>query len=289
MGRMVHRGPAVGLATSVALVLAVSVLAGVGLTGSVVGFACAAVLFVLVTVGLAASGRRTPGPADRVTLLRAVLTCGVAALVADAAARHADAGATTRTAVLVAFASVGLSLDAVDGRVARRTGTVSAFGARFDMESDAFLILVLAIHVARDLGWWVLAIGAARYLLLAAQRFAPWLRRGVPPRRWRKAVAAYQGVGLTAAASGLLQPAVAIGVVGLGLGALAVSFGTEAATLWRLRGTVGAPVAELATAAETGTAPEALTTARPVAVTSGRAVIVTMSDTRVLIAQRRSG
>ena len=286
MGRMVHRGPAVGLATSVALLLALTVAAGIGLVGAAVGFACAAVLLVLVTVGHAASGRRTPGPADGVTLARALLTCGVAAVVADVAASPADAAA--RTAVLVVLASVGLSLDAVDGRVARRTGTVSAFGARFDMESDAVLILVLAVHVARDLGWWVLAVGAARYLLLVAQRFAPWLRRGVPPRRWRKAVAAYQGIGLTVAASGLLEPAVSVGVVGVGLGALAISFGTEATTLWHLRGVVGA-----------GTAPDCVTpvqpatpirpAARPVSVTSGRAVIVTMAGARVLAAQRRSG
>jgi phosphatidylglycerophosphate synthase len=281
---MVQRGPAVGLAVSAALVLALTVVAGVGSTGLTVGFACAAALFVLVTVGLAASGRRTPGPADRVTLLRAVLTCGVAALVADAAVRHAGPGAGARTAVLVVLASAGLSLDAVDGRVARRTGTVSAFGARFDMESDAVLILVLALHVARDLGWWVLAVGAARYLLLAAQRFAPWLRRGVAPRRWRKAVAAYQGVGLTAAATGLLAPAVTVGVVGLGLAALAVSFGTEAATLWRLRAADGLEVPAAATAAEP-VAAHAAAAAPP----AGRAVIVTMSDARVVLAQRRSG
>ncbi|WP_076264006.1 CDP-alcohol phosphatidyltransferase family protein [Intrasporangium flavum] len=280
---MVHRGPAVGFATATALVLGLTLVAGVGAQGAAVGFACAAVLFVLVTVGLAASGRRLPGPADRVTLLRAVLTCGVAALVTDAAVGPAGADAGTRTAALVVLASVGLSLDAVDGRVARRTGTVSAFGARFDMESDAVLILVLAVHVAGDLGQWVLAVGAARYLLLLAQRFAPWLRRGVPARRWRKAVAAYQGVGLTAAASGLLAPAVAVGVVGLGLAALAVSFGTEAATLWRLRGADGAT--ERAQEAAAG----ARATAVPALAPDGRAVVVTMSGARVVVAQRRSG
>ena len=44
--------------------------------------------------------------------------------------------------------SVALALDGVDGQVARRTGTVSALGARFDMEVDAFLVLVLSVHVA---------------------------------------------------------------------------------------------------------------------------------------------
>ena len=47
---------------------------------------------------------------------------------------------------------MALLLDAVDGGVARRTGTVSGFGARFDMEVDAFLILVLSGYVAGRLG-----------------------------------------------------------------------------------------------------------------------------------------
>ena len=61
------------------------------------------------------------------TLTRASLACGVGALVAACAAGR----------LLVALAAVALVLDAVDGRVARRTGTVSPFGARFDMEVDA--------------------------------------------------------------------------------------------------------------------------------------------------------
>ena len=42
------------------------------------------------------------------------------------------------------LASVALILDGVDGKVARRTRNASAFGARFDMEVDAFLILVFS-------------------------------------------------------------------------------------------------------------------------------------------------
>ena len=89
--------------------------------------------------------------------------------------------------MLVLLASVALALDAVDGRVARRTGTVSALGGRFDMEVDAFLILVLSVQVARDHGLWVLVIGAARYLLAggrlvvavaAGGRAAPLLGQG---------------------------------------------------------------------------------------------------------------
>ena len=73
---------------------------------------------------------------------------------------------------------MALALDAVDGWVARRTGTVSALGARFDMEVDAFLILVLSGYVAPTLGGWVLAIGLMRYAFVAAGWVLPWLRAG---------------------------------------------------------------------------------------------------------------
>ena len=82
----------------------------------------------------------------------------------------------------VVWAPSKLVLDAVDGYVARRTATVSAFGARFDMETDAFLILVLSACVAGQWGWWVLVLGLARYLFVAAGWALPWLR-GTPDRK----------------------------------------------------------------------------------------------------------
>ncbi|WP_343993146.1 CDP-alcohol phosphatidyltransferase family protein [Terrabacter terrae] len=183
-------------------------------------------------MGLARASRRRLLPADRVTLTRAVATCGVAALVGGQLL-GASSG-REGSSPLVALASVALLLDAVDGRVARRTGTVHPLGARFDMETDAFLILVLAVDVAPDLGWWVLGVGGARYLLLLvvlAGRWAPWLRGQVPARRWRKVVAAYQGVALTMAAAHILPTYIGGVLVALGLALLAVSFGTEVRTL----------------------------------------------------------
>ena len=177
------------------------------------------------------------GPADRVTLARAVLAFAVAGLATAAAVGGPEAPAARAGGVglLVWLASLALVLDAVDGWVARRTGTVSAFGARFDLEVDAFLIAVLSVHVAREVGWWVAAIGAARYVLLVAQQLVPWLRIELPPSRWRKAVAAYQGIALTAAAAHVLPAEGAAGLLLAGLLALAVSFGTEVQSLWRLR------------------------------------------------------
>src|SRR5919199_1802310 len=66
-------------------------------------------------------------------------------------------------------------LDCVDGQVARRTRTTSALGARFDMEVDAFLLLVLSVVVARAAGPWVLAIGLMRYAYVAGGALLPWL------------------------------------------------------------------------------------------------------------------
>ena len=96
-------------------------------------------------------------------------------------------------ALLVSLAAVALALDAVDGWVARRTRTTGLLGARFDAEADAFLILILSVYVARSAGAWVLAIGAARYVFLAAGWLLPWMRAQLPPRHWRKVVGATQG------------------------------------------------------------------------------------------------
>src|SRR4051794_12626570 len=117
------------------------------------------------------------GPADYVTAVRAVLSGVVAVLVAGALVGR------DHTTILVTLAAIALALDLVDGYVARRTNTASEFGARFDLEVDAFLIAVLSVQVAGQFGWWVLLIGAMRYLYVAAAELWPWLRLSLPPRR----------------------------------------------------------------------------------------------------------
>src|SRR6202030_2255897 len=114
-------------------------------------------------------------PADWVTLTRALLIAGVAGVVADSFGRPVSVTA------LVTLSTVALVLDAVDGQVARRTGTATPLGARIDAEADAFLILLLSIAVSQDYGGWVLVIGAARYALLLAGWLIPWLAAAVAP------------------------------------------------------------------------------------------------------------
>ena len=134
---------------------------------------------------------------------------------------------------LVTLSVLALVLDAVDGLVARRTSTATPLGARMDGEVDAFLILLLSIIVSRDYGWWVLAIGAARYALLLAGWLIPWLAAPLPPRYWRKVVAAVQGIVLTVAASGVPGRLAGMFAVAAALLLLAESFGRDVIWLYR--------------------------------------------------------
>ena len=218
-----------GLAACLVGLVVVLALLDVGPAGWVTGPACAVVLAVAAARRAAADEVVRLGPADLVTLTRATLACAVAALVAESYA-GADA-----VAILVPITVVALSLDFVDGRVARRTGTATAYGARLDAESDAFLILVLSVLVAGSHGAWVLAIGGVRYAYAVAAALLPWMRRRLPPRYWRKVVAAYVGVALTLAASGLAPAALAYGVLVVAIGLLAESFGRDVVWLWRRR------------------------------------------------------
>jgi phosphatidylglycerophosphate synthase len=168
------------------------------------------------------------GPANQVTLVRATLALGVAMITAASFSRPAP------VSILVALAAVALVLDGVDGWVARRTWT-TRFGAHFDAEVDAFLILVLSIYVSRSAGAWVLAIGLARYAFLAAKWPLRWLRGSLPPRYWRKVVAATEGIVLTVAATRLLpMTATRIALAG-GVVLIAESFGRDVWWLWRRR------------------------------------------------------
>lgn len=225
---MVQTGPAVGVLGLFGLLTELSVDGRLSLVGWLVGLGCAVLGYLTLAGALARRGGFGLGPADRVTLLRAVLIGGVAALAAGSGSRVA----------LVFLAVVALVLDAVDGQVARRTRTVSALGARFDLEVDAFLILVLSCYLARPIGGWVLAIGLARYLFVVAGWLLPALREPSPPRYWCKVVAAIQGIVLTAAV--ILPIRLSEFLLAVALLLLAESFGRQA--WWLLRHTPAQPV-----------------------------------------------
>ncbi|MFI7426405.1 CDP-alcohol phosphatidyltransferase family protein [Micromonospora sp. NPDC049836] len=232
----VRTGPLLGLILQSALLAGLAGTVGLGVAGWLAGLAYAGVLGALLRRGLRAAGADRLGPADRVTLTRALLIGGVLALALTPGPAPA--------VVLVPLTAVALALDAVDGLVARRTGTASPLGARFDMEVDAFLLLLLSAHLVPAVGGWVLAVGGMRYAFVAAGWLLPWLRRPLPPRFWRKVAAAAQGVVLVVVASGLLPPVAAVVLVAGALALLVESFGHDVAWLWRRRPvTSGAPAA----------------------------------------------
>jgi phosphatidylglycerophosphate synthase len=222
---------AAGAAAQILLLAVLGTASGLGSVGWLTGVAFALSTWALLTHALSRSwpDPRSLGPANRVTLARAILVGGVTALVADSFERPRP------VAVLVALATLALILDAVDGLVARRTGTTSALGARFDMEVDAFLILVLSVHAAASLGPWVVLTGAMRYGFVAAARVLPWLNGQPPPSMARKTVAAVQGIALVVVAAGFLPRPLALATALLALALLVWSFGRDIGWLWRAR------------------------------------------------------
>jgi phosphatidylglycerophosphate synthase len=234
MMRTIQTGPVPALIAQVLLFAALAGtvgFSGVGLTpaGWVVGVTCVVMTNTALARGLSHYRADRLGPADWVTLVRAMLAVGIAALVADSFDHPVP------ITMLVSLTALALALDAVDGWVARRTRTTATLGAHFDAEVDAFLILILSVYDARSAGAWVLAIGAARYAFLVAGWPLPWMREPLPPRYWRKVVAATQGIVLTIAAADVLPRALTQAALLAALALLAESFGRDVWWLWRNR------------------------------------------------------
>lgn len=187
---------------------------------------CALVLALLPTGR--ASGSDTSGSSfgapNQVTLTR---LCLQAPLVAQAIM-----GPSPVAWWLIVLATLVAISDSLDGWLARRGGLSSAFGARFDMETDALLVLVLSVLVWQSgrAGIWVLAAGLMRYALVAACALWPWLRAPLPPSARRKAVCVAVIVALITALGPIVPEAMASGLATAAVTALAGSFGWD--LLW---------------------------------------------------------
>ncbi|MGW2643142.1 CDP-alcohol phosphatidyltransferase family protein [Streptomyces sp. NPDC001348] len=225
--RLVQQETAVGAGVQILLLALLGSAIGMGPAGWLTGLVFAIATWAVLSRALHRSRLSSFGPANRVTLGRATLVGGVTALVAD------SFESSPPVTLLVGLTAVALILDGVDGKVARRTGTSTALGARFDMEVDAFLILVLSVYVGTQLGPWVLLIGGMRYAFVAAARVLPWLNAPLPPSFARKTVAALQGICLLLAGAQLLPYAANLGIALLALGSLLWSFGRDVRWLYR--------------------------------------------------------
>lgn len=170
--------------------------------------------------------------ANLVTAARAALVVTLATLIWDPAVSRTVAWAAVWGATLAAM------LDGVDGWLARRSGRATAFGARFDMETDALLILVLSVLAWRwgKAGWWVMLSGAMRYAFVAAGFLLPWMNGRLTPTLRAKTVAVVQMVALIVAIGPIIPVALSTFAAAAGLLLLMWSFAIDVGRLWRARG-----------------------------------------------------
>ena len=164
------------------------------------------------------------GAANQITLVRATLVLPLAALVLQPTLLEA-----TALWWIAGVAAVAIALDGIDGLVARRSRQETRFGARFDMELDAFLMLVLSVLVWRSgrLDAWALLIGALRYLFVAAGWIWPVLTADLPPSFRRKTVCVVQGVALLVCLLPILPVEHAVRAAAGALALLVWSFGVD--------------------------------------------------------------
>ena len=150
------------------------------------------------------------GAANTVTLLRVALVAGVAGLIGET---PSDRGAW----------------------LARRSAQQSAFGARFDMETDAALILILSMLVwhHEKAGAWVLACGLMRYGFVVAGWILPWMAGPLRSTLRGKSIAIAQLVGLGVALLPVVPVPISDTVAAITLALLVWSFAVDIAWLKR--------------------------------------------------------
>jgi phosphatidylglycerophosphate synthase len=168
------------------------------------------------------------GAANQITTLRAILVALVAGLVGEPEV-PAIAAAAVAASVAVTV------LDGLDGWLARRDRIASRFGARFDMEIDALLILALSVLAWRHekAGAWVAVSGLLRYAFVAGGTIAPWLRAPLPPSRRRQAICVIQIGALTLVMLPSIGPPASTLLAAGALAALSYSFLIDTVWLWR--------------------------------------------------------
>jgi phosphatidylglycerophosphate synthase len=226
------------LATGLALVVSVAFVARETLELSQRYPYSVATIFAIVALvtigGVQAHPFSKFGLANAVTTFRAAMVALVMAATAEPVVQE--------LAFVAAMTSLAIAaLDGADGWAARRTGMSSAFGARFDMEVDALLVLALSLLAWRtgNAGPWIVSAGVMRYGFVAAGWVWSWLRHPLPPSRRRQAVCVVQVVGMSAALMPGLPATAAWALLAGALLFLVYSFSVDIAWLWRRRTAFG--------------------------------------------------
>jgi phosphatidylglycerophosphate synthase len=215
-------------------------VAGIGLAASVQSLGWRGQALALALYGgigaLALRGLRAHAPhrrfgaANAVTAARAAAAALLLGVGGEAALLSTAPGTGMRWA-LAAVAVAALVSDGLDGWLARRHGLASDFGARFDMETDALLVLALAVLVfaSGQAGAFVLLSGTLRYLFVAAGRAVPALAAPLPPSQRRKALCVVQTAFLVAALAPPVPSRAGWWLAAVGLALLVYSFAVDCA------------------------------------------------------------
>lgn len=133
------------------------------------------------------------------------------------------------------LAAVSLSLDGIDGWLARKQRLASEFGAWFDVAVDAVFALLLAVYAATSgvAAAYVILLGVPYYIFGVAKLPFPWLDQPLPERFSRKAVCVFQIGVLILLQAPLFAPGQLDMLIGLVALALIWSFGRD--ILWLRR------------------------------------------------------
>jgi phosphatidylglycerophosphate synthase len=166
------------------------------------------------------------GAANQATLARAGLLALLVGLIGEISAPW----------VVVVAGSIALALDGLDGWLARRLDCASAFGARFDMETDAALLLIFTLLAWQygKVGPWIVLAGVMRYLFVAAGALLPFLTGPLPPSRRRQTAFVIQAIALIGCISPIVVPPVSGAIALIGFALLAGSFAIDVAYLTRV-------------------------------------------------------
>lgn len=131
-------------------------------------------------------GRGAHTPSGRFGLANAVTGLRLLVLLTLALPANRLSGSLALTITLLV-----LALDLLDGWLARRFADASAFGAHFDMETDALLVLIVTLRLWLGQGFpaWVLVSGCLRYgyVLWLWAWPGPAAAREAPRSRWARA------------------------------------------------------------------------------------------------------
>ncbi|MEP3847996.1 MAG: CDP-alcohol phosphatidyltransferase family protein [Paracoccaceae bacterium] len=209
-------------------------LTSLGFFGLSRGMSVSLVLFGTIAViagyGLSKHPIKTLGAANVVTTMRAGMIAFLASCIAQPDVLNAYGW------FFFAVASLAFALDGVDGFLARRDGTATSYGARYDMEIDALFGAVLSLIVlsAGIAGPLVLILGFMRYIFVLAGYALPWLNGSLPESMRRKGVCVIQIAALIALICPVIPTSLQMTIMLTGTAALVWSFAIDTLRLKRL-------------------------------------------------------